>query len=103
MRGRLIALGGLAVLLAVGSVALAYAAAELQFAGQRIGLGLDAGAPTPADFVQQRFLFVLAGALESIIAPIATASLLALVAIPAVLARRWQLRRDQLRRRAPAR
>jgi len=103
MRARLIALAGLALVLALGSVALAYAGAQLQFAGQRIGLGLDAAAPTPADFVQQRFLFVLSFALQSMIAPLATAALLAVAAILAVLARRSQLRRDQLRPQAPAR
>jgi hypothetical protein len=103
VRARLIALGVLALLLGVGAVAMAYGGAQLQFAGQRIGLGLDEGAPTPADFVRQRFLFVLAIALQSMIAPLATASLLAIAAILAVLARRWQLRRGQLRRRALAR
>jgi hypothetical protein len=97
MRSRLIALAGLALALAVGSVALAFAGAQLQFAGQRIGLGLS-GALTAADFAQQRFLFVLASALQSMIAPLATASLLSVAAILAVLARRTQLRRRALAR-----
>ena len=103
MRARLAALVGLAVLLAVCAVVVAWVSIQLQFAGQRIGLGLDAGAPTPADFVEQRHLFVLSLALQSMIAPLATAALLAVAAILAVLARRRQLRRGQLRRQALAR
>ncbi len=103
MRTRLIVLGGLAVVLAVGAVVMAYAAAQLQFAGQRIGLGLSGSAQTPADFEEQRFLFVFSFALQPMVAPFVTASLLSVAAILAVLARRSQLRRGQLRRRALAR
>ena len=98
MRARLIALGALALILGIGAVGTAYAAAQLQFAGQRIGLGVSGVAPTAADFEQQRFLFVFSFALQPMVAPLATASLLAGVAILAVLARRAQLRRAQLRR-----
>ena len=98
MRARLIGLGALALLLGSGAVVLAYAAAQLQFAGQRIGLDLAGGGQTPADFEQQRFLFVFSFALQSMIAPLATAALLAVAAILAVLARRSQLRRRALAR-----
>jgi hypothetical protein len=98
VRPRLIALGGLALILGIGAAGMAYAGAQLQFAGQRIGLGLSGGAQTPADFEQQRFLFVFSFALQPMVAPLATAALLAVVAILAVLARR-----EQLRRRARAR
>jgi hypothetical protein len=95
MRSRLVALGIVAVLLAVGSVGMAYAAVRLQYAGQQIGL---AGGLTPSDFREQQFDFVLAFALQSMVAPLAAAGLLAGAAILAVLARR-----TQLSRRAPAR
>ena len=77
-------------MLGIAAMVAAYAGAELQFAGQRIGLG---GGQTPADFEEQRFLFVFSFALQSMIAPLATAALLAAIAILAVLARRSQFRR----------
>ncbi|MDP9028572.1 MAG: hypothetical protein M3N46_13670 [Actinomycetota bacterium] len=100
MRSRLVALGILAVLLGVGSVAMAYAAVQAQYAGQQIGL---AGGLSQAAFRQQQFLFVFGFGLQSMVAPVAGAALFAVVAILAVLGRRSQLRREQLRRRGLAR
>jgi hypothetical protein len=98
---RLIALGALAFVLALGVVGVTYAAAQLQFAGQAIGLSGTGLTSDSAE--QQRFLIYFSIALQSTITPLASAALLAVAAILAVLARRSQLRRGRLRRRALAR
>lgn len=100
MRARLVALAVLALVLGVAAVGVAYAAAQLQFAGQAIGLS---GGLTTESATQQRLLIYSAVALQTIIGPLAAAAALAVAAILAVLARRSQLRRHALRRRAPAR
>jgi hypothetical protein len=95
MRSRLIGLGVLAVLLAAAAVGDAYATAQLQYAGQVLG---SSGALNAAQLASEQSLFVLSFALQTVVAPLATASLLSAAAILAVLARRTQLRRRALAR-----
>ena len=95
MRARLIALGLLAVLLAVATIALAHLAAQAQVAGQLIG---SSGQLTDVQSAREQQLFVLSYALQTMIPAIATAALFSVIAIVAVLARSTQLRRLGLAR-----
>ncbi len=95
MRSRLVVLLVLAVVLAVGAVALSYGAAQSQHAGQVIGTSAHtSGQLTDAELAGENYLYVLAGALQSMITPVASGALLTVVAILAMLARRAQLRRQ---------
>jgi len=95
MRARLVALGALAVVCAVAAVGTAYLTARLQYQGQVIG---SSGELSAAELANEQSIFVLSFAIQTMIAPLATASLLAVAAILAVLARRTQLRRRALAR-----
>ncbi len=95
MRSRMVVLVVLAVVLAVGAVALSYGTAQSQHAGQVIGTSAQtSGQLTDAELARENYLYVLADALQSMITPVASGALLTVVAILAMLARRAQLRRQ---------
>lgn len=94
MRLRLAALAALALALAAGSLAIAWATVQLQFQGQTLGAS---GALNAAQLAEEQQIFVASFALQSMVAPLGTAALLAAAAVLVVLARSRQLRARRVR------
>lgn len=92
MRSWLTVLAILSVALGVLSLVLAYVAGSAGAAAQAVGSASPSGEITDSTFRRQQEYYSVVWTVSPLIAPLATAALFGLLAIVAVLARRWQLR-----------
>jgi len=92
MRWRLIVLGCLAIAMAIGCVASTNATMDLQYRAQQIYGHSDQSQPTQAEMDKATRLSQQAWGLSILVTPLGSGSAISALAIPAVLARRWQLR-----------
>jgi hypothetical protein len=92
MRWRLIVLGCLAVALAIGCAVCASAASDLSYRAQQFYTDVSQSGPTAAQQAAQTRMFQQSWGLQLLMTPLAAGSLISGLAVPAVLARRWQLR-----------
>jgi len=92
MRWRLIVLGALAVLLAIGCVLCATGAVDLAYRAQQVFGDVTQTQPTLEQQDESNRLYQESFGLQLLTTPLAVGSLGSALAVPLVLARRWQLR-----------
>jgi hypothetical protein len=92
MRWRLIVLAGLAVALAAGCAFCTTTAVDLYFRAQQIYGNLQEQAPTAAQEAESFRLYQHSYGLQLLMTPLAAGSLICVLAVLAVLGRRWQVR-----------
>jgi hypothetical protein len=95
MRWRLIVLGALAVAFAIGCILTANGALDLSFRAQQVWSDVQQNPPTRAQMDDSNRLSQQSFGLQLLVTPLAAGSLMGALAIPAVLARRWQVREDE--------
>lgn len=92
MRWRMIVLGLFAVAMAAGCAVCMTASADLSYRAQRIFGDVQTHPPTLAQQEESDRMWQQSSGLSLLVTPLAVGSLVGLLAIPAVLARRWQPR-----------
>jgi hypothetical protein len=97
MRWRLIVLGALAVAFAIGCILCANGALDRSFRAQQVWSDVQQNPPTNSQMDEANRLSQQSYGLQLVVTPLASGSLMSALAIPAVLARRWQLREGEAR------
>ena len=95
MRWRLILLGALAVAFAVGCVLCTNAAVDLSYRAQQVWGDVQQNPPTRRQMDEANRLSQQAYGLQLLMTPLAAGALMGALAIPTVLARRWQVREGE--------
>jgi len=102
MQWRLIVLGALAIAFAVGCVLCTSVAVDLSYRAQLVWGDVQQKPPTRSQMDEANRLSQQAYGLQLLVTPLAAGSLMSALAIPAVLARRWQVREGDATARAVA-
>jgi len=92
MRWRLIVLGALAVGFGIGCVVSTTAAVDLSFRAQQVFGDQQEHQPTVEQMDESNRLYQQSNGLQLLMTPLLVGSLSCALAVPVVLARRWQLR-----------